>query len=848
MSSRRCRFIENVERRLAVLKLEMTDISKSFFGVQVLHQVSLRVEKGTIHALIGENGAGKSTLMNILGGVYSLDNGIVKVDEKDVHDLTVRKAEALGIAFVHQEVNLFNDLLVYENIFMGKELTKHGLLNRKEMIQRTNALFADLHVDMKATDLVGTLSTGKKQLLEIAKACPTEERELGAFMRLLASSGLGRLLRPKAPRGPDGGQPPYDASSLLAAILFAFSDTGGTVRDVADSCRFDLRYRYLTSDAKPGKSTVAGFISRVIAPNADAIFRGVTGSIMSAMGGSPVGEVFVDGSKFEANANKYKFTFRSRKRALGLLARAGCLIRGNGMPFPEKPEPPYSRLIGEAVSEVGRRLSAAGKDPAGSPRGRGHRADPEVRLFRTLSALLGRMLAYEETDRICGPGRNSFYKTDRDATAMCLKEDYYSGAGSNMHAAYNVQIAVSSGIIVGYYVSQDRSDSRTLPAFLGRMRGMWGSYPAAVCADAGYGSAENYSFLAAAGISCYVKYKASLFILDEPTTALSNEEINNLFRIINELKAQGNTFIFISHKMPEIFRLCDDYTVLRNGEMVLSGHLKDTNPQEVTKAIVGEKYQNKEVYASRELGPVCLRLVNYSGEGFSNINLEVHQGEIIGFTGLHGSGSSELMQAMFGITKATSGEFIANQKSLTGASVKKVMQNHIGMVPANRKENSVFGDLNLLDNLCIADFSVEPGPLFHLRREEKQFGRYQDELAIKANSQKDLLLSLSGGNQQKVIIARWLKTNADILLLDNPTQGIDVGAKNEIYRLLIQLAQSGKTILFNTLEIPEIQKCADRCVVFYHGRIEAVLERNEISDEKVMMYATHANKVGGDKQ
>jgi ribose transport system ATP-binding protein len=515
MSSRRCRFIENVERRLAVLKLEMTDISKSFFGVQVLHQVSLRVEKGTIHALIGENGAGKSTLMNILGGVYSLDNGIVKVDEKDVHDLTVRKAEALGIAFVHQEVNLFNDLLVYENIFMGKELTKHGLLNRKEMIQRTNALFADLHVDMKATDLVGTLSTGKKQLLEIAKA------------------------------------------------LFC---------------------------------------------------------------------------------------------------------------------------------------------------------------------------------------------------------------------------------------------------------------------------------------------KASLFILDEPTTALSNEEINNLFRIINELKAQGNTFIFISHKMPEIFRLCDDYTVLRNGEMVLSGHLKDTNPQEVTKAIVGEKYQNKEVYASRELGPVCLRLVNYSGEGFSNINLEVHQGEIIGFTGLHGSGSSELMQAMFGITKATSGEFIANQKSLTGASVKKVMQNHIGMVPANRKENSVFGDLNLLDNLCIADFSVEPGPLFHLRREEKQFGRYQDELAIKANSQKDLLLSLSGGNQQKVIIARWLKTNADILLLDNPTQGIDVGAKNEIYRLLIQLAQSGKTILFNTLEIPEIQKCADRCVVFYHGRIEAVLERNEISDEKVMMYATHANKVGGDKQ
>jgi ribose transport system ATP-binding protein len=495
-----------------MLKLEMTDISKSFFGVEVLHRVSLKVEKGSIHALIGENGAGKSTLMNILGGVYTLDNGIIRLDGKDVHDLTVRKAESLGIAFVHQEINLFNDLLVYENIFMGKELTKHGLLDRKEMIRRTNALFADLHVDMDARELVGTLSTGKKQLLEIAKA------------------------------------------------LFC---------------------------------------------------------------------------------------------------------------------------------------------------------------------------------------------------------------------------------------------------------------------------------------------KASLFILDEPTTALSNEEIDNLFRIIQELKAKGNTFIFISHKMPEIFRLCDDYTVLRNGELIVAGAIKDTNPQEVTKAIVGEKYQNREVYVSRPLGPVCLSLRNFSGVGFHDISLDVHRGEIIGFTGLHGSGSSELLQAMFGITKATSGEWEVNGKSLAGASVTKTMQNHVGMVPANRKENSVFGSLDLLDNLCVAGFSIEKGPLYHLRREERNFSRYQGELSIKANSPKDLLLSLSGGNQQKVIIARWLKTDADILLLDNPTQGIDVGAKNEIYKLLIQLSESGKTILFNTLEIPEIKKCADRCVVFYHGTIEKILSRDEINEETVMMYATNANKAGG---
>ncbi len=494
-------------------KLEMSNINKSFFGVQVLHNVNFSVTKGSIHALIGENGAGKSTLMNILGGVYTLDSGIIEIDDKEVANLTVNKAMDLGIAFVHQEINLFNDLLVYENIFMNKELTKYGVLNRKEMIKLTNNLFKELGVDMKATDLVGELSTSKKQLLEISKA------------------------------------------------LFA---------------------------------------------NAD------------------------------------------------------------------------------------------------------------------------------------------------------------------------------------------------------------------------------------------------LLILDEPTTSLSNEEIDNFFRIIKNLKEQGKTFIFISHKMPEIFNLCDEYTVLRNGHLISSGLIKDTNPEIITSEIVGKSYSSKEqIYEERKTGEKVLEIKNLCGKGFRNINLNVNKGEIIGFTGLQGAGSSELMQALFGITKTTAGEVLANGKKITNKKTKRVMKSGIGMVPANRKENSVFESLSILDNFTLANFTITSTkkPFFSPKKETEKFNASKDDMLIKCNSHKDLLVSLSGGNQQKVIVGRWLNTNADILLLDNPTQGVDVGAKNEIYKLLIKLSKQGKTIIFNTLEIPEIQKCADKCCVFYHGEIEKILERDDITEENVMRYATHANKI-----
>lgn len=490
--------------------LKMTDISKSFFGVKVLNAVSLNIEKGEVHALLGENGAGKSTLMNILGGVLEKDGGTVFFDGKPMENVTIKDAEKAGIAFVHQELNIFNDLRVYENLFLGRELkNKFGKLKKKEMIEETGMLMKSLGVDIDSQELASNLDTSKKQLLEIAKTIYAE---------------------------------------------------------------------------------------------------------------------------------------------------------------------------------------------------------------------------------------------------------------------------------------------------------------------------------------------AKLFILDEPTTALNNEEIEKLFGIIRRLKAEGKSFIFISHKMPEIFEIADNYTVLRNGSFICSGAIKDTDPEEITGHMVGESYMARSnMYEKRELGEVVLELQNYGGDGFSDVNLSVHRGEIIGFTGLQGAGCSELMQTIFGAKRARTGKEFIHGEEIQNNRIRKAMRKKVAMVASNRKENSILPDMSLLENMYISEHAIN-GRSQHIVK-KKELEKYEDlkgMLNIKAGSYHDKITSLSGGNQQKIILARWLNTQADVFLFDNPTQGIDVGAKDEIYKLILQLSKEGKTIIVNTLEIPEIQKIADKCVVFYHGKIQTVLERQDITEETVMLHATGA--------
>ena len=493
--------------------LTMEGIRKSFGPVSVLKDVRLMIEKGEVHALMGENGAGKSTLMNVLTGVHQRDAGTIVFDGEEFHNVTIKYTEEKGIAFVHQELNLFNDLKVFENIFLGKEyVNKFGKLDKKRMIAESRKLFEELGVDIDPDAVVSDLRTSQKQLLEISKA-----------------------------------------------------------------------------------------------------------------------------------------------------------------------------------------------------------------LF----------------------------------------------------------------------------------------------------------------------------FKAKLLILDEPTTSLNNDEVDHLFGIIRNLKAQGTSFIFISHKMPEIFEISDRYTVFRNGTYIGEGKITETPPEKITQMKVGEGYSKSDAYQPRPVGEEILSLKDYSGDGFSHIDLSVKKGQVIGFTGLQGSGSSELMQSMFGFTPATGGTMHFKGRDLTHHSIHQAMQAGIGLLAANRKENSVIPDMTILENEYIAEHTLSAAKLpINKRAEEEKYQGYKALLNIKAASSSDSILSLSGGNQQKVFIGRWLNTGAALLLFDHPTQGLAVGAKAEIYKLIMKLAEEGKTIIINTLEIPEIQQVADFCVIFYNGSIIKILEHDEIEETKVMLYSTNAVNAG----
>ena len=261
--------------------------------------------------------------------------------------------------------------------------------------------------------------------------------------------------------------------------------------------------------------------------------------------------------------------------------------------------------------------------------------------------------------------------------------------------------------------------------------------------------------------------------------------------------------------------------------------------------MVGEKFAHQEIYQKRELGENVLELNGLSGHGFSNVNLTVKKGSIVGLTGLQGSGSSELLQGLFGAVPVTGGTLKVSGKECRIHGIQGAMKAGIAMLASNRKENSVIPDMSILENMYLSEQVLSARqPLISAGRERERYEKYKKLLSIKAADPKDPITSLSGGNQQKVFLARRLNTEAGILLLDNPTQGIDVGAKAEIYKLILKLADAGKTILINTLEIPELAKVADCCAVFYEGTIIKMLQHEEIDEKTVMLYSTNAAQKG----
>lgn len=342
-------------------------------------------------------------------------------------------------------------------------------------------------------------------------------------------------------------------------------------------------------------------------------------------------------------------------------------------------------------------------------------------------------------------------------------------------------------------------------------------------------------------------FKSELIIMDEPSTALSTHEIENLFGIMRSLKKEGVSFIYISHKMPELFEICDRYYVLRDGCLVAEGKFEDTNEDGITELMIGRQLHDAEFenHVNHIRPEIAMEAQHLSGEGFDDISFQLHKGEVLAITGLQGSGRDELADALFGVIPCKGKLSFGGQTLESAKSIQFHMSHGVALVPRMRKERGIHDDLSILDNMSMAFLNTKWKKLLISGKAEcERFARQQKALQIKAGNPADPITSLSGGNQQKVILGKWLETDAEVLLFDNPTQGIDVGTKFEIYHLILELAKQGKAIVVFSSEFPEIYKVADSCMVLYKGRVNAVMRREEMTEKNVMYYSTGANVEG----
>ena len=345
-------------------------------------------------------------------------------------------------------------------------------------------------------------------------------------------------------------------------------------------------------------------------------------------------------------------------------------------------------------------------------------------------------------------------------------------------------------------------------------------------------------------------FRSELIIMDEPTTALAMAEIENLFEIMRQLKEEGVSFIYISHKMPELFEICDVYYILCDGKLVAHGNFRDINEEQVTEMMIGHnlKADEFEHHVCRATDEVCLSVRGISSGILKDLSFDLHRGEILAVTGLQGSGRDTLADVLFGVESFTGEVYVEGNRMPNKArdrSVRYFMRHKVGMVPRSRPERGIHNDLSVQDNLSMGYLNaLHKKPFISAKEESRRFDRQQKAMAIKVSSSRNPITSLSGGNQQKVILGKWLETDADVLLLDNPTQGIDVGTKFEIYHLILRLAEAGKAIIMFSAEFPEIRNVADSCIVLYKGACNARLSREELTEKNIMYYSTGANLEG----
>ena len=341
-----------------------------------------------------------------------------------------------------------------------------------------------------------------------------------------------------------------------------------------------------------------------------------------------------------------------------------------------------------------------------------------------------------------------------------------------------------------------------------------------------------------------VSHEAKLIIFDEPTSSLSDKEVEVLFRIMNDLRDRGVAMIYISHKMDEIKRIADDITIMRDGGYVGTWKASELTTEEIITKMVGRELKN--IYPEHKDTPGevlldCRNITSINEHSFKDCTFQIRRGEIVGFGGLVGAQRTELMEAIFGIRNIKSGEIYVNGKKVDSKTPRKAMDAGMGLITEDRRGKGILGCLSIKDNVGVSvyDKNLRAGFVLNHGNINGIVDKSIKQLSIKTPSMSTAISSLSGGNQQKVIIARWLANNPDILIMDEPTRGIDVGAKHEIYEIMCELAREGKAIIMISSEMPELLGMSDRVYIMCNGYIRGeISDPEELTQERVMQFAT----------
>lgn len=338
-----------------------------------------------------------------------------------------------------------------------------------------------------------------------------------------------------------------------------------------------------------------------------------------------------------------------------------------------------------------------------------------------------------------------------------------------------------------------------------------------------------------------VSYDAKIIVMDEPTSSLTEKEVEHLFRIIRKLIEKKASVIYISHKMEEILRISDDVTVMRDGKWIDTKPAAELDMDKIIKMMVGREMTERYPHRESKLGNVLLRVENLSSAlpAFSGVTFDLHKGEILGIAGLMGSRRTEVLETLFGIRQKGDGQIFIDEREIQNDTPQKAMKNGFAMLTEERRKDGIFSGLSVAFNMSVNNLDhYRKNGLISDRLVKKDADKMIEALKIKTPSIRQRIMNLSGGNQQKVILGRWLLTQPEVLLLDEPTRGIDVGAKYEIYQLINSLVAEGKGIIIVSSEMPELFGICDRILVMSNGRQSGIFKTSEANQELIMQAST----------